>query len=136
MLYSLYEAGYYAAAPFRAAARATRQYWSSPLNPARETPLGRRLFASADLFANLTRRYGRPEWGIDSVDIGGTEVRVRKVEAWSSPWVKLTHFARDPLDLRRAGRTGSGECRKMGSWPSWANATGVGPDSIPGRAGG
>jgi poly(3-hydroxybutyrate) depolymerase len=56
MLYTLYEAGYYAAAPLRAAARATRAYWNSPLNPARETPVGRRLFASADLFSNLTRR--------------------------------------------------------------------------------
>ncbi|MCA3749927.1 MAG: polyhydroxyalkanoate depolymerase, partial [Phenylobacterium sp.] len=105
MLYTLYEAGYYIAAPLRAAARVTRQYWSSPLNPARETPVGRRLFASADLFANLTRRYGRPDWGIDSVRISGVDVRVRRVEAWSSPWVKLTHFVRDPLDLRRAGRT-------------------------------
>lgn len=104
MLYTLYEAGYYAASPLRAAARVTREYWSSPLNPARETPLGRRLFASADLFANLTRRYGRPAWGVDSARIGGVDVGVRRVEAWSSPWVKLTHFVRDPLDLRRAGR--------------------------------
>ena len=65
MLYSFYEASYYAAAPLRFAARATRAYWSSPLNPARETPLGRRLFASADLFSNLTRRYGRPDWGLE-----------------------------------------------------------------------
>jgi len=105
MLYTLYEAGYYAAAPLRAAARATRAYWNSPLNPARETPVGRRLFASADLFSNLTRRYGRPEWGIDSVRIGEVDVQVRQVEAWADPWVRLTHFARDPLDLRRAGRT-------------------------------
>ena len=105
MLYTLYEAGYYAAAPFRAAARATRAYWNSPLNPARETPLGRRVFASADLFSNLTRRYGRPEWGIDSVRIGEVDVQVRQVQVWADPWVRLTHFARDPLDLRRAGRT-------------------------------
>ena len=105
MLYTLYEAGYYAAAPLRAAARATRAYWSSPLNPARETPVGRRLFASADLFSNLTRRYGRPEWGVDSVRIGEVDVQVRQVQVWADPWVRLTHFARDPLDLRRAGRT-------------------------------
>lgn len=105
MLYTLYEAGYYAAAPLRAAARATRAYWNSPLNPARETPVGRRLFASADLFSNLTRRYGQPEWGIDSVRIGEVDVQVRQVEAWADPWVRLTHFARDSLDLRRAGRT-------------------------------
>jgi poly(3-hydroxybutyrate) depolymerase len=104
MLYSLYEAGFYAAAPWRAAALAARDFWSSPLNPARESEGARRIYAGADLFVNLTRRYGRPEWGIDEVRIDGQAVRVRPVEAWSSPWVKLVHFARDRDDMRRAGR--------------------------------
>ena len=105
MLYSLYETSYYGAAPMRAAALATRNFWISPLNPAADTPLGRRLFATADLFANMTRRYGKPAWGIDSVTINGTVVRVRPTTVWSSPWCKLTHFARDMSDLRRAGKT-------------------------------
>ncbi len=104
MLYALYEAGYYASTPLRAAARLTRDFWSSPLNPARESELGRRFYAGADLFANLTRRYGKPAWGIDSVEIDGQSVRVRPTEVWSSPWCKLTHFARDMADMRRAGR--------------------------------
>ena len=104
MLYSLYEAGFYASTPLRAAARLTRDFWSSPLNPARDSELGRRLYANADLFANLTRRYGKPAWGIDTVEIDGQAVRVRPTEVWSSPWCKLTHFARDMADMRRAGR--------------------------------
>src|SRR5688572_14169060 len=74
MLYSLYEAGYYGSTPLRMAARMTRDFWSSPLNPGRDSELGRRLYASADLLANLTRRYGRPAWGIDSVTINGLPV--------------------------------------------------------------
>jgi len=104
MLYSLYEGSYYASTPLRAMARLTRDFWSSPLNPARDSELGRRLYANADLFANLTRRYGKPKWGIDSVVVDGHPVRVRAVEEWSSPWCKLTHFARDSADMRRAGR--------------------------------
>jgi poly(3-hydroxybutyrate) depolymerase len=104
MLYSLYEAGFYAGAPLRAAALATREFWSSPLNPMAGTDLGRRLYANADLYANLTRRYGRPAWGIDSVLVEGQPVRVRQADVWSSPWVRLTHFSRDATDLRRAGR--------------------------------
>jgi poly(3-hydroxybutyrate) depolymerase len=104
MLYSLYEAGFYASTPLRAAALATRAFWGSPLNPARESDFGRRIFASADVFANLTRRYGKPGWGIDSVEIEGQAVRVRPTEVWRSPWVKLTHFTRDMSDMRRAGR--------------------------------
>lgn len=104
MLYTLYEAGYYATTPMRFAARLTREFWNSPLNPAAESEVGRRLFAGADLFANLTRRYGKPGWGIDQVEIEGHPVRVRATEVWSSPWVKLTHFTRDMADMRKAGR--------------------------------
>jgi poly(3-hydroxybutyrate) depolymerase len=104
MLYALYEAGYYASTPVRLAAQATRDFWSSPLNPGRDSELGRTLYAGAGLMANLTRRYGRPAWGIDSVEIDGQPVRVRPTEVWRSPWVKLTHFARDMADMRRAGR--------------------------------
>ena len=56
MLYTLYEAGYYAASPLRFAALAAREFWSSPLNPAAESELGRRIYATSDLFANLMRR--------------------------------------------------------------------------------
>ena len=104
MLYTLYEAGYYASTPLRLAALATRDFWSSPLNPIRDSDLGRRLYANSDLFANLTRRYGKPKWRIDEVMIDGHPVRVRAVEEWSSPWCKLTHFARDMSDMRKAGR--------------------------------
>ncbi|MDO9246930.1 MAG: polyhydroxyalkanoate depolymerase, partial [Phenylobacterium sp.] len=104
MLYTMYEAGYYAASPLRFAARAARGFWSSPLNPAKDSDLGRRLFAGADLFANLTRRYGRPAWNVDSVEIDGKAVRVTQTEVWSSPWVKLTHFSRNMADMRKAGR--------------------------------
>ena len=105
MLYTLYEAGYYAASPLRYAALAAREFWSSPLNPAADTEVGRRIFATSDLFANLTRRYGKPDWNIGSVTINGRQVRVRPTTVWSTPWCKLTHFARDMSDLRRAGKT-------------------------------
>jgi poly(3-hydroxybutyrate) depolymerase len=105
MLYSLYEAGYYAATPMRLAALAAREFWSSPLNPAAETEMARRLYAGSDLFANLTRRYGKPDWKLDSVEINGKAVRVRAQTEWSTAWCKLTHFSRDMADLRRAGKT-------------------------------
>jgi poly(3-hydroxybutyrate) depolymerase len=104
MLYALHEASYHASTPLRLGALAMREFWNSPVNPAADTQIGRRLYAGADLFTNVTRRYGRPDWGIDSVMIDGVDVRVRPVVEWSSPWVKLTHFSRDMIDMRRAGR--------------------------------
>jgi len=105
MLYAMHEAAYYASTPLRLAARITREFWSSPLNPAAESRAGRTIYAASDLFANVTRRYGKPAWNIDSARVDGTEVRVRPVTVWSSPWAKLIHFTRDMADMRRAGRT-------------------------------
>jgi len=104
MLYALHEASYHASTPLRLGALAMRDFWSSPANLAADTHMGRTLYAGADLFTNVTRRYGRPDWGIDTVEIDGSPVRVRPVVEWSSPWVKLTHFSRDQADMRRAGR--------------------------------
>ncbi len=104
MLYALNEAAYHAATPLRLAARATRDLFGSSANPAAGTELGRTVFAAADLFANVTRRYGKPAWNIDTVEVDGTEVRVRQVVEWASPWCQLIHFARDPSDMRRTGR--------------------------------
>ena len=104
MLYALHEASYYANAPLRTAARVTRDLIGSPLHPAHNTPLGRKLFAGADLVANVTRRYGKPAWNIDKTIVNGAEVRVRPTTVWESPWVKLVQFDRDMMDMRRAGR--------------------------------
>jgi poly(3-hydroxybutyrate) depolymerase len=65
--------------------------------------VGRTLSAAADLTANLTRRYFKPAWGIAQARVNGGEVAVRCETAWSSPWVKLRRFTRDPSDLRRVG---------------------------------
>jgi len=105
MLYALQEYAYYAATPMRLAARTTRDVWGSAANPYASTELGRRLFAGADLFANVTRRYGKPSWRIDETLIDGQPVRVRPVIEWSSPWCRMIHFARDRADLRRLGKT-------------------------------
>ena len=53
---------------FRFGAQMARQFWSSPLNPACDTAVGRTAFASAELFESVTRRYGKPAWGLDTVD--------------------------------------------------------------------
>eukprot|EP01030_Chromulinospumella_sphaerica_P031302 gene31302-31912_t len=44
MLYTLQEATYYASTPMRFAARAARDFWSSPLNPAKDSVMGRSLY--------------------------------------------------------------------------------------------
>ncbi len=105
MLYALHEAAYGLAAPIRLTAQAARAFWRSPLNLAGETDLGRTLFASADVVANMTRRYGKPAWRIDEVEIEGRSVRVTCDTPWSTPWVKLRRFSRNPEDIEALGRS-------------------------------
>ncbi len=104
MLYALHEAAYYGASPMRAIARLTRDWWSSPLNPARDSVLGRSLYAASDLYANVTRRYGKPDWHIDEIVVNGHPVRVRPTVVWESPWCRLVQFDRDMADMRHAGK--------------------------------
>lgn len=104
MLYAAHELAYAATQPARLMARLMREFWSSPVNPAADSRLGRTLAAHAGVYADLTRRYGKPDWNIDQVIINGSPVRIRVVEVWRSPWCKLLRFSRDSADLRRAGK--------------------------------
>ncbi len=97
MLYTLYEMGHAALTPARAAAQATQKFYSSPLNPMSQTLPARSVAAAAELFQSVTRRYGKPEWGLDSTQIDGEEVAIRPHVDWTSPWCDLVHFERDPV---------------------------------------
>lgn len=108
MFYALHEAALRGAAPLRIASEMSRAFWRSPINPASASSLGRTLYASADLIANLTRRYVKPAWNIDQVMIGGRAVGVTCETVWRSPWVRLLRFSRDGADLARAGAASGG----------------------------
>ena len=104
MLYSLHELAYHSATPFRFGAQLARQFWTSPFNPASDTAIGRTALASAGLFESVTRRYGKPAWGLETLTIGGKSVRTTEQVIWSSPWCRLVRFARHLGDLKRAGK--------------------------------
>ena len=102
MLYALHEMAYTSAQPFRLAAQLARGFWKSPLNPASETAIGRTAYASAELFESVTRRYGKPDWGLETITIDDKPVRTVEQVVWSTPWVRLVRFARNVGDLKRA----------------------------------
>jgi poly(3-hydroxybutyrate) depolymerase len=103
MLYALHEAAYYASTPWRMLARGVRDFWGSSVNPAHDSAMARNLTAGAELFSDMTRRYGKPAWNLDTIDVNGSPVRVRPTTVWQSPWCKLVQFDRDMSDMRRAG---------------------------------
>ena len=92
--YQLYELNHAALGPFRAVADAARLYFKNPLNPLANTPFGRSVAATAELFERSTRRYGKPEFGIDHTTVGGLTVPVSERVAWERPFCRLLHFAK------------------------------------------
>ncbi|EJC81895.1 polyhydroxyalkanoate depolymerase, intracellular [Rhizobium leguminosarum bv. trifolii WSM2297] len=94
MFYQLYELNHAAMAPFRAAADIMRFAYANPLNPFSHTPFGRTIAASLEMFERTTRRYGKPEFGLNQTTIGEQTVFVREEIVWSHPFCNLLHFAR------------------------------------------
>lgn len=93
--YHMYEMAHLALAPARAMSDATRLAFRNPMNPVTHTAFGRNLAASAELFERLTRRYGKPAFGLDMTRVDGREVAVTENVVWSRPFCNLIHFARD-----------------------------------------
>ena len=86
MLYAFHELAYQSALPFRIGAQMARQFWTSPFNPASDTAIGRTAYASAELFESVTRRYGKPAWRLETIDIEPTprgDAPPRKLRRWT-----------------------------------------------------
>jgi poly(3-hydroxybutyrate) depolymerase len=99
--YQVYEWMHMALAPARAVSDATSLVFKNPLNPLRNTYLGRNLAASAELFERMTRRYGKPSFGLETTTVEGEEVAVTENVVWERPFCKLIHFERATTRLRR-----------------------------------
>jgi poly(3-hydroxybutyrate) depolymerase len=93
-LYWLYEMGHAALHPSRALADVTRLSLKNPLNPLSHTTLGKTVAAAAEMFERSTRRYGKPEWGIEHTSVGGERVPVHIKTIWQRPFCNLLHFER------------------------------------------
>ncbi len=92
--YWLYEMSHAALNPARAFADAGRLFFRNPANPVSHTPFGKQIAAACELFERSTRRYGKPEWMIDSTVVGGEQVPVHIASVWERPFCRLLHFAR------------------------------------------
>lgn len=108
MLYTLYELGHAAVAPLRGLNSLTRAALVSPYNLASQTFAARTMTAATEVFEGLTRRYNKPEWGLDDPVIGDDVVPVVPKSVWSDTWCDLVHFERDPAALKaaRGGQAG------------------------------
>src|SRR4051812_17266859 len=95
MLYHLYELNHAAVASWWAAANLGRFFWKNPGNPLSGTYIARSMAASLDVFERVTRRYGKPEFGITGTRINDRLFSVSEEVARERPFCRLLHFRRE-----------------------------------------
>jgi poly(3-hydroxybutyrate) depolymerase len=95
--YQLYEIAHAALAPARAVSDAAHLVFRNPWNPLAHTPLGRNISAGTELFERVTRRYGKPAFGLDEIKIDGVAYPVFEEIMWGRPFCNLLRFVRPDL---------------------------------------
>ena len=94
--YQMYEMAHLALAPARAWSDAARLMFRNPMNPLTHTTLGKNVAASAELFERVTRRYGKPIFGLRETTVAGVLANVDEQVVWERPFCKLLRFVRTP----------------------------------------
>lgn len=95
-LYQLYELNHAVVTPWRNAAEFSLWALRHPLNPFAETIGAKTMAAAFDVFESVTRRYGKPKFGLDETVIDGRPVPVVERVIWEKPFGRLIHFEREP----------------------------------------
>ncbi|MDH4115640.1 MAG: polyhydroxyalkanoate depolymerase, partial [Burkholderiaceae bacterium] len=105
MLYHLHELQRRFLNPLSVWAQATSELFSSPYSPLAYTPVSRRLAAGYDLLHRIGKYYEKPEFGLRTTEVDGTEVPVVEETLEAKPFCRLLHFKRvwpDSMPKRRA----------------------------------
>lgn len=92
LLYHFHDWQRAAIAPFRAVAEAAQFALKNPFLHAGNTEVGKHMAAGMELFERVTRRYGKPEFGIAAVKIRGDMVPVSEEIIAEKPFCSLRHF--------------------------------------------
>ncbi|MDG3440582.1 polyhydroxyalkanoate depolymerase [Nitrospirillum amazonense] len=94
VLYQLFDMHHAALTPLRLVAEATQATFRNPFVPASYTGMGRAMAAAGELIERTTRRWGKPEFGLNITHIDGREVAVTEEAALRKPFCVLRHFQR------------------------------------------
>ncbi len=94
MLYQIYETNRAWISPFSEFASAASKLYSNPLSVMAQIPSAHRVSAGFDLVHRLTKEYEKPEFGINRVDVDGTEVVIQEQIVEAKPFCRLLRFKR------------------------------------------
>ena len=101
MLYHLYELNHAVISPLRAAVNVNRFLLEQDWNPLRYTLPGKVTAAALEVFDRVTKHYGKPSFGIDSVEFPGYSIAVTEELVLRLPFADLLHFRREQTGRSR-----------------------------------
>jgi len=93
-MYWMYELAHASLNPARAVTNATKILFQNPLNPFTRTEFGKSVAAGCELFERTTRRYGKPDWGLNDTEVNGVRTPVEIHLVWEKPFCRLLYFDR------------------------------------------
>ena len=94
MLYHAYELTHAAVSPLRHMAQMGHETLTSSMNPFASLVGNRSTAAMLEMFINATRRYVKPEFGIETVEVSGKEIAITEEVVLSLPFCNLLHFSK------------------------------------------
>ena len=99
MLYQIYETQRAMMEPFVDFAKATSKVLGNTKSPFAQNPLVQRISAGYDLMYRLGKDYLKPEFGIQTVKVGLTEVTINERTEINKPFCDLIRFKRFTDDV-------------------------------------
>lgn len=91
-LYTLHEAQHAFMAPLSIWAHHSKHWLNNPANPLSYTTMGRQMAAGSELLERITKRYGKPTFGITKTLVNEKKVRIREKVVDERPFCNLLHF--------------------------------------------
>ena len=99
MLYQIYETQRSLMEPFADFAQAASKLYSNPLSPLGKNAMSQRVSAGYDLLYRLGKDYEKPAFGLQTIDVDGTQVAVHERVEIDKPFCELRRFKRFTDDI-------------------------------------
>jgi poly(3-hydroxybutyrate) depolymerase len=94
MLYQIFETQRSLMEPFADFAQAASKLYGQTNSPIAQNPMAQRVSAGYDLLYRLGKDYEKPQFGIKSVEVEGTEVAIHERIEMDKPFCELRRFKR------------------------------------------
>jgi poly(3-hydroxybutyrate) depolymerase len=99
MLYQIYETQRALMEPFADFAQAASKLYSGPLSPLGKNAMSQRLSAGYDLLYRLGKDYEKPAFGLQTIEVDGTQVAIHERVEIDKPFCELRRFKRFTDDI-------------------------------------